>query len=1177
MNNLNLIDSSKPQAQSNMSFPKIIENKRKVLLDAFIEISKSHKEIAIATGYWDLEAMRLIMPHLRKFEKIRLLIGREPLIPRHHLQQPELDYPDQDFKFDLSMLAPDSDLRDVVTEIKKWIAEARMEVRVYRKNFLHAKCYIFGSYDSNEAVGIIGSSNFTKNGLTHNSELNALESDHRIVVFQPKNETQEVGHLFWFDELWNDETTEKWNEEFGAILESSPVGDMLYSPYETYIKTLYELYQEEIVDDPFVVVNNGQGKTLFDFQQKNVHALMRRLRKFSVAMLSDSVGLGKTTTAISVIKQYIDNADGKRRVEIICPKSLVQQWQKELTSEGVFGLKPITLQNSKEIELKSDLDSIASVSLFVIDESHNLRQTSGTRFRQLLEWVRNNPKAHVLLLTATPINNQLSDITNQILLGTGGNAEVLKVTIADEQKQTVQVSFYQAVENLKKKINQDLKRDGRIDYDYIRQIMTPIIRTFVVRRTRQGIEQEYGSLMIDGKPTKFPKVIPEVTEYVLDNNLVSHIRAIESKEFPLDLIYSLDPSEIVEKCKDLKHPTDQLDKVSKMVDQDVLDSENPMYFVFQLILMLGFIPYRWMMYQSKYYGKTRDEIKEIGLSSDQSKRLLLQLGIFGILRTVFLKRMESSVSALRSSLETYARKLELFERGINEGKIVSLEDMDSLTASLGDEDIEVDEDSLKENTLDEVDDKNYALEAIKADLKKEKALVGIIRSQLEILNKDDSKLKCFAERLATLRKEQPNKKVLVFSYFADTIKYLEECIGKHADFINTTNTGFVSSKNRGDAENIASRFSPVSKKYELNEDETELQYLFSTDVLSEGQNLQDSGILINYDLHWNPVRMIQRNGRVNRLGTTFEEVYIYNMRPEAKLDSYLKLIQRLEGKINLIKNTIGTDTPVLAEPENPIEYTDSVSDIYSSDFQKRMKALEDAEKASDFLLSEDEFVLDLKRFHSNTTLTEKYKKSIYTISSGKWALIPDGASRGQDKPDVFGMAKLFSETGDEVGFQFAKIDSTGAQIQAVSQLQAVEWLRTSPEDNERSVDKININKVAIKEQLQASVVQYFGEEEIGALVGQENEILRLMFSIGYTESEIDTVRDAFKTKDVFYRRDVAQLKRRIISQKNRGDVYQESLKELVKLAKSIAVSISTDVVELPKKALGVLFYVKKNE
>jgi len=1160
-----------------MKLPKIIDNKRVTLLDTIIEASRSHKEISIATGYWDLEAMKLVMPHLDKFDKVRLLIGREPLIPRHQLQQPELDYPDQDFKFDLSMLAPDSDLRDVVTEIKQWLSNGKLEVRVYRKNFLHAKCFIFGSYESDEAIGIIGSSNFTKNGLTHNSELNALESDHRVVVFQPKNETQEIGHLFWFDELWNDETTEKWNEEFGVILETSPVGDKLYSPYETYIKTLYELYKEEVEDDPFDVVNGGPGKTLFDFQQKNVHALLRRLRKYNVAMLSDSVGLGKTTTAITVLKQYVDNPEGKKRVEIICPKSLVQQWQKELTSEGVFGLKPITLQNSKEIEQKKELDSIASVSLFVIDESHNLRQTTGTRFKQLLEWVRANPKAHVLLLTATPINNQLSDITNQILLGTGGDAEVLKITVADEHKQTMQISFYQAVENLKKKINQDLKRDGKIDYNYIKQIMTPIIRTFVVRRTRQGIEQEYGSLTIDGKETKFPHVIPEVTEYELDKKLVSQIKLVKSETFPLDVIYSLDPAEIVEKCKDLKHPTDQLDKVTKRVKQDVVDNENPMYFVFQLILMLGFIPYRWMMYQSKYYGKTRDEIKEIGLSSDQSKRLLLQLGIFGILRTVFLKRMESSVSALRSSLDTYARKLELFERGIEEGKIISLEDLDALSDSLGDEDVEVDEDALKENTLDEVDNKNYELETIKKDLAKEKELVAVIRAQLEILNKDDSKIKCFADRLEKLRKEQPNKKVLVFSYFADTINYLEETIGKCAKSIDHTNTGFVSSKNRGDAENIASRFSPISKKYQLKDGETELQYLFSTDVLSEGQNLQDSGILINYDLHWNPVRMIQRNGRVNRLGSTFDEVYIYNMRPEAKLDSYLKLIQRLQGKIDIIKNTIGTDTPVLDEPENPIEYTDSVSDIYSADFEKRMKALEDAEKASDFLISEDEFVLDLKRFHSNPSYPEAYKKSIYTISAGKWALMPDKNSRGQDKPEVFGMARLFSKSNEDVGFQFAKLDTSGAQIQAVSQLQAIEWLRTTPDDDKRSEDKITANKVAVREQLRSSVVRYFGEEETGALIGQENEILRLMHAIGYTEDEIDTVRGVFKTKDVFYRRDVGQLKRRIMSQKNKGEVYQDNLKQLVTLAKEVSKNSGVDEIELPNRAEGVLFYVKHND
>jgi ERCC4-related helicase len=850
---------------------------------------------------------------------------------------------------------------------------------------------------------------------------------------------------------------------------------------------------------------------------------------------------------------------------------------KRVSNRRYLWTKPITLQNTGEIERRKELDNIASVSLFVIDESHNLRQTTGSRFKLLLEWIRSNPKAHVLLLTATPINNQLNDLTNQILLGTGGDAEIFKITIADEQKQTVQISFYKAVENLKKKINQDIKRDGKIDYDYIKQVMTPIIRTFVVRRTRQGIEKEYGSLTINGVETKFPKVFPEVTEYELDKKLVDAIRKIETPTITLSSIYELDPNEIVEKCKDLKHPLDQFSKVTKKIDEQTISEENPMYFVFQLILMLGFIPYRWMMYQSKYYGKTRAEIKEIGLSSENSKKLLLQLGIFGILRTVFLKRMESSVSALRSSLETYSKKLELFEKGINEGKVVSLKDLDALEASLGDEDLDVDPEALEENTIENIEGKDYEIDIIKQDLQKEKELVMVIRKQLEILAKDDSKIKCFGALLDTLQKNNPDKKVLVFSYFADTINYLEETISKYSSSVKKENVGFVSSKNRSDAENLASRFSPISKNYVLKDGESSLQYLFSTDVLSEGQNLQDSGILVNYDLHWNPVRMIQRNGRVNRLGTLFDKVYIYNMRPEAKLDSYLKLIQRLQGKIDIIKNTIGTDTPVLDEPENPIEYSDSVSDIYSADLQKRMEALENAEKASDFLISEDEFVLDLKWFNESNLYSKEYKESIYKISDGKWALTPKNNSRGQDRPEVFALTKLFSEKDEPIGFQFTKTYKTASQLFAVSQLQALEWLRTNPEDNKKSPDLLSLDKVAVKKQLESKVIQYFGDEETGSLVGQENEILRILVSNGYLEEEIDMVRDAFKTRNEFYKRDISQLKRKVMTQKNKGDSYQDNLQKLVALAKDLNKYKDTPTVELPTSVKSVLFYAKDNE
>ncbi len=222
------------------NLPKIIDNNRKILKDTLVEVSKDYSEISIATGYWDLEGMKLILPEIEKYSKIRLLIGREPVISRYKLQipVPEPDYPDQDFKFDLSMLKPDSGLTETVAKIKELIEKGTLEVRVYRKNFLHAKCYIFGSYESEPAIGIIGSSNFTRNGLTQNTELNALESDSRIVLSEPKTKSQEVGHLFWFDSFWNDETTEKWNEEFGEILSMSTVGHISYSPYEMYMATL---------------------------------------------------------------------------------------------------------------------------------------------------------------------------------------------------------------------------------------------------------------------------------------------------------------------------------------------------------------------------------------------------------------------------------------------------------------------------------------------------------------------------------------------------------------------------------------------------------------------------------------------------------------------------------------------------------------------------------------------------------------------------------------------------------------------------------------------------------------------------------------------------------------------------------------------------------------------------
>jgi ERCC4-related helicase len=1134
-----------------MPLPKIIDNERSSMLDVLRTISKDHEKLSIATGYWDLGAISLLLEELDSLKEIRLLIGREPLIPRHKLKNPEIDFPGQDFQFDLANVNPGSDVRKAADKVTEWIASEKLKVKVFTRTFLHAKTYIFGDFKSDNAVGVIGSSNFTKNGLTQNTELNALEDSYKVVLYEPKTAAQETGHLSWFEGMWNDEFAIDWTQKFGEILETSPVGNKFFSPFETYIKTLYTLYREELEDVAVADPGKKAGRTLFDFQQKNTQALQRRLNKYGVAMLADSVGLGKTSTAINVIRNYFEDPTGRKRIEIICPKSIVQQWEKELATEGIHGQKPITLQNANEIEQRKELDQIASVSLFVIDESHNLRQTSGFRFQQLVEWVRSNPKAHVLLLTATPINNNLSDLTNQILLGTGGNAEVMKITVSEKRKQTTYITFHQAVENLRKKINQDLKRDGQIDFDAIRQVMTPIIRTFVVRRTRQGIQQEYGTLTIDGVERSFPKVIPGLIEYAFAKENVEAIRNVKCDKVDLDHIYQVSPVDLMEKCKDLSHPYDQALNLKKAADAREIASQSPMFYVFQIILLLGFMPYRWMMYQTKYHGKTREQISELRLPSEESKKLLLQLGIFGILRTVFLKRMESSVSALRNSLGTYQAKLLAFERGVKQGLIVSVSDLRALEDSLGDEDLDVDAESLAEQTLASIDPKSFNVDALLRDIEREKALISLLDNQLEILAKDDTKIKEFAQEIDKLRSEDPNRKILVFSYFSDTVRFLQDNLFKYSKSAKPDNSGFLTSGNRADAENLASRFSPVAKIYELKSGEQELDLLVSTDVLSEGQNLQDAGVLINFDLHWNPVRMIQRNGRVNRLGSTFEEVNVFNMKPEAELDGYLKLIQRLEGKINIIRNTIGTDTPVLEEPENPIEYADAVSDIYSHDMQKRLKALDDAERAADYLLSEDEFVMDLKKFAADPGLTDEYKRQIFGMSPGKWALLP---SDEKSRPSIIGLSGLYADDNLDqlVGHRFVEIDATVSSVKSLSSLRALELLRTSSQDSARSLDRSKLDKEKVRNLINLGSMAYSENDEIGAPIGQEKEILRILFAKEYSEDEINLVRDAFRTKDVFLKRDIESIKRQIMAKSKRGEIFQEEIRALLLKAGEIA-------------------------
>ena len=1064
-----------------MNLPKIIDNKRKYLKDVLVEVSRDFSEISIATGYWDLEGMKLILPEIQNYSKIRLLIGREPVISRYKVQipAPELDYPDLDFKYDLSMLKQDSGLNETVATINDLIEKGKLEVRVYRKNFLHAKCYIFGSYTTDTAVGIIGSSNFTKNGLTENTELNALESDHRIVLSVPKTESQEVGHLFWFDQFWNDETTENWNKEFGEILSMSAVGHMTYSPYEMYMATLWHLYQNEAVEG--ASLSGDITKGLYPFQKRNAQLLINKIEQTGLAMLADSVGLGKTITAGAVIKHYLEQ--GARRIYVIAPARLIPQWKDDLADKHDIhgGFELISMQNMPEIEDAMSRDKYRNVDLFIVDEAHNLRNDNSVRHLKILEWFSNNPQSKVLLLTATPVNNQLTDFVNQIQLASKGKLDSFPI-IYDTGKKREVVDFFEAVKRLVSKIQDKENKGETPDWDHVNRVMRQGLKHFLVRSTRNGIMKDFngGLLGNDGTMRAFPNSIVKPAEYnysVENDKIISGLISASSTEsFENTDPRFIDIDKLVSITQRTEHPLDTM-KMS------VLTSESAHTGVFtnlfQIILTFGFAPYKARVYDHRFYGKTPKQIKEYDLKPKESFAILSQVGIHNIIRVSLLKRLESSPYALKNSIQNYAKKLSLFLGWLEKGYVLSFKDINELVKEFGD-----DLDSVPVAAMDEklpADPNIYNIEALKKDIARDQKIAVTLIGLCESIEKKDDKLARFVEVIEEIKQKTGTKKILVFSFYADTIKYLENNLGSYLSEQEMKESAFVTGANALDIKEITGRFSPLSKGFTIDESHTAINYLFATDVLSEGQNLQDCPVLVNFDLHWNPVRMIQRNGRINRLGSQYKTVYVYNMSPEKQLESYLKLVKRLEQKIDKISHTIGTDQSILGEEANPLEYIDQgdgfqeinqVIELY--DEEKGSKALLDFEDDTGFL-TEDEYVFELRAFLKNST--EKEIQTIKNIAVGKWGYFPEKVQSNKDLPDIMGLTRTMVQAGDQKTAYpvdiFVEYQTRDGKVGVLDTVDALTYIKTAPDDSKRKVDTIKTNRgrAFIKKLMESQAVE----------------------------------------------------------------------------------------------------------
>lgn len=1110
-----------------MAYPHLIDNIRKNLGDTLRDIAPNYKKISLATGYWDLPGTAELIEILKDYDSIRLLIGQEPLSYRYQkimkLDYKKVDemFPDEDFKSDLENDAKDKNvtsLRNTVVTLAELIEQGKLEVKVFRKTMLHAKAYIFGDYSSDDAIGIVGSSNFTKAGLGKNTELNALEDDYRIVTYTPTSAGQENGYLSWFDSLWNDEAAIEWTGDFKQILQNSPVGDMTYGPYDTYIKTLMEVYPEEIA--PQETLEEETSDILFSFQNRNAGILINKLANNGVAILADSVGLGKTITGGAVIKHYLNKSNGDANVLIIAPAALKQQWKDDLSS--VLGIdymsgdyQIVSQQDGNAIhniyeEYAKNWRRHKKIDLFVIDEAHNLRSNAGQRHDTILELLQQHPNAHVLLLTATPINNSLMDIANIIQIASKGKLTSVNVSYArPDGSGTELLDFYVALKRIQTEIRKAEKAGEDVEklLEKVKPTIHEGLRHYLVRSTRQGVEAEGG--IVDkktGQKKEFPKSAVSSIKYEYDKKITDYFyNAIG--DHVTNTFEGIDPrlvnltymSEITQRTS---HPLDFLNEI--LMDEDKIYERLPinndlgeqkLYLespvknlvqnVLQLIFVMGFTPYRPELYQHKYWNKTIEEISDL---KDVSQDIKVQLAVHNVLQVTWLKRMESSAAALLYSVINYEKRMQLFEKYLNKGFIVNLMDANLLESDYNNgEDIDqafkdyekylkekekwLDEgknpDELKKYGVEKkkADPKIYNIKQLQADLVRETKIISLLKETLnEVIKPEyDSKAQHLCEEIKnTLALGKYGKKVIVFSFFADTIKYLQSNAKELFESIDADfeeHSAYISGQS-GEVEKQVKKFSPKSKKYTFAAGEEELNFLFATDVLSEGQNLQDAGYLINYDLHWNPVRMIQRNGRINRLGSSYDEVLISNMRPIDDLEIYLNLVHRLEGKIKTIRNTIGLDQGVLSTKDvNPIEFIEK----YYTD-----GALPDDE--DDLLAHTDDHIIELRKFIAANPKDSKEYLRVKNMPLGKWNYMPDSTTYTDDS---LALMKVYGSQGEDkkefTNIFFIDVTHKNGDMVAtyIDYVKALNYLKTVADDNQRKKDNISIDRLKVSKRASA--------------------------------------------------------------------------------------------------------------
>ena len=903
----------------------VIDNENVILLDQLKEILPDTNRASIAVGYFFISGFGAIMNSLSKLESnpnpdhiIRLLISpttnratAEALLASHesyetvriksketNSEEKGKEKAHEEIKNTLEYMSQTNEDQKAAMKLVELIKKKKIQVKVYTKEQFHAKAYIF-ELDNRllPKMAIVGSSNLSISGIKEHTELN-LRTNH-------VGDSDKL--LEWFNRHWNDPSCQEFTQEIADIIDESWIAK--HTPDDVYDKAVLHEH-EELFEEPEGV--DEKMNELFEFQKTAVSNAIKKLDKYGGVIIADVVGMGKSFIGSAILKYLKEH--NRSKPLIICPPHLKEMWQEYMREFDVY----CEVESRYKIGMEDNiLSRYTNCDVVLVDESHNFRNSNTNAYKALLAFMEEKTEeAKIIMLSATPISNSLTDLKNQLKLFP---SEMLLQT--PPLNNTTLDEYFKGLEGP----NAELKEDADIK-------IQELLKYILIRRTRKQIIEKY--------PNK------DGDRYYLEKDG-------ERKYFPKR---KLENPEEYDVCKVYKN----FDMIQKAIEE---------------LTLARFAPGNY--------------IKEEYLNnSDPSNRKYIELNsttkpLIGIVRTSLLKRMESSIKAFASSVKHYQEGYIEFRKHLDKGKVPIGKDFhDEIYKKIAYEGEDYDDEEYEQNMAkitSQYDIKAFDVKRWKddmaVDINRFASMIGNLVTEDEYTAHDDK-----LHTLENLVNGMSKEKILIFSESAVTAKYICEYLQKELKPARKIEQ-IDSKKGNKEKNNLIRRFDPKNNKADIPKNE-EIDILISTDVLSEGVNLQAARIVINYDFHWNPVRLIQRIGRIDRIGTEHEMIKIFNFLPTEQINKTLLLTERVANKIETIRRIIGHDQQIL----NATEVLDSkgVQDIYACN-----EDVLDSDMTSILYLGESKSEQDADEIKQDKTRRQHIEKMPFGIRSvsGKGKLL----------------------------------------------------------------------------------------------------------------------------------------------------------------------------------------------